>query len=578
VNKQIWSLIDTFRGIMPMVGFIEPFAACCTWLKLTEDSKLDGDHIYSGTATKEQLIKVLNDCVDVHFNSGTWKLSDEQLTQLMSSMHKLLTAKVISYHDLSLSINLMLENEGKRTGMFSIPEELCQLGVALLGGKVESVYCPYNNGSDFATRLPKSSKKYGESIDESDVFYAEIHNILLDDNFSIVNCDPIRSPYYIGDGGLKQFTSSVAIPPFGLKTSYKNINDIWDRFPEKSLMSEVYFLRHMLAQTTDMVVCFVANGFLFRTAAGEKQFKQDVLNHNWVKAVIALPNNLLPHTSIPISILILDKHKTGKTVNFIDASTGEFINKATRTRNQLINVDNIISAYNSIEDTQFSRHCSAEEIVKNDYNLSPNRYVFSEDEQKLNAFLLSHQTAQLADLVEIIRPQAVKHDESAENTFTEYNLSTLNEIGEISGEGKLIQVGINELNRADKQTIKPYDVLVVCKGAVGKIAIVGEHISENSIASQAFSILRIKPHISSVTSEALYQYLISDFGQLQLKGLTTGTSALMVSAKDLNTLQIPLFNGEELGKIKEVRHKVVEAHKQIETLNQDITSLNNSWL
>ena len=74
-------------------------------------------------------------------------------------------------------------------------------------------------------------------------------------------------------------------------------------------MGEVYYLRHMLAQSTKKVVCFVSDAFLFRTAAGEKLFKENMIEENWLEGVIALPNGLLSHTSAPINAVILNKEK-----------------------------------------------------------------------------------------------------------------------------------------------------------------------------------------------------------------------------------------------------------------------------
>jgi type I restriction enzyme M protein len=121
-------------------------------------------------------------------------------------------------------------------------------------------------------------------------------------------------------------------------------------------------------------------------------------------------------------------------------------------------------------------------------------------------------------------------------------------------------------------------VLVVCKGAVGKVGFVGDDVDDNAIASQAFSVLRVKSHINSITAEVLYQYLTFKYGQQLLSELATGTSALMLLAKDLNTLEIPLFSAEKLNQIKEVRQKIVNTNQQIESLKSDIENLNNSWL
>ncbi|WP_372740216.1 N-6 DNA methylase [Neptunomonas sp.] len=584
MNKQIWSLLDNFRGALDAHDFIVQIAACFVWFKQTGTKVIDVQDRFDasiGPATMHMLPSKLEHAVGketIFLPDRRGKLSGEQIYHLMRGLQDLLKAQLVTYKDLSDTLRFSSAGFGKSEYLPHVPNELASLGIKLLGEKTESVYCPFDTGYYFASELPSSSEKKGEAIETTDLYFAEVDKFLLDSNFSIVQNDPIQSPYYVGDGGLVQFDASIAMPPFGLNIRSKEINDIWGRFPEKSLMGEVYFLRHMLAHTFGTVVCFVANGFLFRTAAGEKQFKQDVVNHNMVKAVISLPANLLAKTGIPISILVLDKSKTCNTIKFIDASSDVFTDKSSRTRNRLININRILEAYNSSADTDISVHASPQQVKDNEYNLSPGRYVLSENYKELTRYLSQFETARLEELVEIVRPQALKHSESGEEIYCEYNLSNLDDIGFIQGEGKKICVGQNDIAKAKKQIIKANDVLVVCKGAVGKVGLAGEEIEPNAIASQSFSILRVKPHISSTTAEALYQYLASKYGQLQLSSLATGTSALMLSAKDLNTLEVPLFTIEKLNQIKAVRQQIIDTNKQIQNLKSDIKRLNHSWL
>lgn len=584
MNKQIWSLLNNFRSAIELRDYIVQIAACFVWLKQTETQVIEQQDRFDYSINSidvHQLVYKLNHAVGIEtifMPECRDKLNGEQTLHLMKSLQELLKAKIITFKDLSDTLKFMSLDLGKSGYMPHVPDELTMLGIKILGDRTQSVYCPFSTGYYFSSRLPAESRKCGEAKVAADVFFAEVDNFLLDTDFPIVHSDFIHNPHYLGDGGLHQFQSAIAFPPLNQKYDKFDVNDIWGRFPESSLTGDVYHLRHMLAQSTDLVICFVSNNFLFRTAAGEKHFKQDILNQGILKAVISLPAGLLSNTTIPVSIVVLDKNSSTKTVNFIDASTEGFIEKSSRIRNRLVNVNQIIEAFNAETDSEISKQCSIEDIVANEYNLSPSRYVLSEQEQKLTNFLATHKTAKLEELVDIIRPQAVKHEDDADTVFTEYNLSSLNSIGEVVGEGKKIQVGMNNLSRANKQVINPNDVLVVCKGAVGKVGIATEGIAEKAIASQAFSILRIKPHITSITSEALYQYLTSDFGLLQLSSFTTGTSAMMLSAKDLAALPIPLFSAEKLNQIKEVRQKIVNTNQQIKSLKSDIENLNNSWL
>lgn len=578
MNKQIESVVNTFRAGQKSEVFIEIVAACAAWLKLTHDNKLDDNQRFTGEASIKELINILNDCVDVNFSPEKWKIEDQMLAKLLNSLNDLIKAKVVTFHELSIAIKQLLASQNHQLGTLIVPNEITELGASFIGSNINSVYCPYSSGYEFSESFPESVEKFGETNNQSEVFYAAIHGLLNDKTFNLESSDPIYSPSYIGEGGLRQFDASISMPPFGLKIKASQINDIWGRFPEQSLMGEVYFLRHMLAQTTQTVVCFVSNGFLFRTSAGEKQFKQDMIANNWVKAVVALPSHLLPNTSVPISALILDKQNTADMLTFIDASGEEFSDKSSRTRSKLVNTDKIMNALHSKDDTQISVRVSAKQVIANDYNLSPARYVLSEDEKALAQFLASHQTAKLEDLVDIIRPQAVKHDDAGVERFTEYNVSNLNDIGQISKLGKVVNVLKNDLNRAEKQTIQQNDVLVVCKGAVGKVGVVETQLGPNAIASQAFSILRVKPHINSITPTALFQYLNSKYGQLQLASLVTGTTALMLSAKDLSSMLIPLLPENKIQQANQVRTSVIEAFKQIEQAKLQIKTLNEDYL
>ncbi|EMA2437276.1 N-6 DNA methylase [Vibrio parahaemolyticus] len=580
MNKQVWSLLEALRGASDFSALTEPFAACCAWVKLNESNKLSEEHqlVNPHNTVKEQLQKVMDDCVSVQYHAESWSLSDDALLQLVTSLQQLVRANAISYQDLSEAIKGLLENGGKKYGELMIPDELAHLGVSLLGDKVESVYCPFTAGYDFAHKLPLESIVAGETPLRSDEFYAEVHNVLLERNFRVTCTDPIFVPTFIGDGGLKQFQSSIAMPPLGQKYPKSDIHDIWGRFPEKSLMADVYQLRHMLAHASDVAVGFVTNGFLFRSAAGEKQFKLDVLEKNWLKAVIALPSNLLASTSIPLSIVVFDKHKTNDSVLFIDASSEHFIDKSSRVRNKLANAEQIQSIYNAFENSEFSKVCTIAEIEAMDYNLSPSRYVLTNEDMKLKHFLEQYPTAKLSELVEIVRPQAVKHDADAEVEYIEHNLTSLNTIGQLEGDGKLIKVATKDVVKAEKQKIQAGDVLVSCRGAVGRVALTDDSIEDNVIASQAFAILRLKPHVNNLSSVALYQYLTSEFGQQQLSSLVTGTTAQMLSAKDLSNMDVPVFSAENLAELEIVRLKVLEAHKKIVDLQKEIEQINLSWI
>lgn len=567
------------------LALVEQYAACCAWVKLMHDGALeaelcfdDNPDFHSMQWMKELVQRVMNDHVSVNFNVGNWQMTDHELHMIVKELKYVTSSDIVSFKELSDSIKFMLDVEGKRIGQMSIPKELTSFGVALLKDKVASVYCPFNAGYEFAHQLTSTSTVMGESPSSSDVFLGAVHSVLLDQDFYSSQTDPILTPTLLDSEGLKQFESSVALPPLGQKYPRFDLNDYWDRFPEQSLMGDVLQLRHMLAHSTDRVVCFVTNGFLFRSAAGEKQFKADMLERGWLEAVIALPASLLSATAIPLSVVVLNKNKHDDNIMFIDASSDDFVEKSSRTRNVFAGADKVLELLNEPQDSDISKLASKQDVGALDFNLSPARYVQTEEDAALNEFLSKYQLVKLNELVDIIRTQAVKHTEGGETRFIEHNLTSLDSVGRLSGVGKVIEVPSKDLAKAVKQQIKQGDVLVSCRGAVGRIALVDHSIDDNTIASQAFAILRVKESVTKATSVSLYQYLTSSFGQQQLASLVTGTTAQMLSAKDLSNLEVPIFDGAMLTQMEQVRSEVLGIQRDIDELEAKKQQVSSAWI
>ncbi|MEZ8270002.1 N-6 DNA methylase [Vibrio splendidus] len=567
------------------LALVEQYAACCAWVKLMHDDALDTELFFDDKPDshsmqwmKELVQRVMNEHVSVNFNVGNWQMTDHELHVIVRELKYVTNSKIVSFKELSDSIKQMLDVEGKRIGQLSIPDELTSLGVALLKDKVASVYCPFTAGYEFAHQLPYTSVVEGETPSSSDVFLGAVHGILLDQKFYSSQTDPILTPTLLDTEGLKQFESSIALPPLGQKYPRFELNDYWDRFPEQSLMGDVLQLRHMLAHSTDRVVCFVTNGFLFRSAAGEKQFKVDMVERSWLEAVIALPASLLPSTSVPLSVVVLNKNKHDDNIMFIDASSDDFVDKSSRTRNLFVGADKVIDLINDPKDSDISKIASKQGVAELDFNLSPARYVQTEDDAALNAFLSKYSLQKLSELVDIIRTQAVKHTEGGETSFVEHNLTSLDSVGRLSRIGKTVDVSSKDLAKAVKQQIKQGDVLVSCRGSVGRIALIDYPIDDNSIASQAFAILRVKETVAKVTSISLYQYLSSPLGQQQLASLVTGTTAQMLSAKDLSNLEVPIFERATIEKMEQIRSEVLGIQQSINELEAKKQQISSSWI
>jgi type I restriction enzyme M protein len=497
---------------------------------------------------------------------------ENALNEFIAKLVRLFQNKVINGNDLSTAAK---ELYGESSHHYVIPNELCQLGVGLLRSSIKQVYCPFEKGCDFGLYLPEHSKVVTETSSKDDVFYAKAQSALLNKPLQVIETDPLKNPTLIEDGQLKKFEAVVGMPPLGARVKEKVDGDIWCRFPEDSLMGEVYYLRHMLAQSRGRVICFVSNAFLFRTAGGEYQFKEDIVENEWLEGVIALPRGLLTHISVDISLVILNSSKTSLTVKFMDASSKTFTRKLSKTRNQLCNVQELLDIYYNPHnyDDDLIVYSSMYEIADTDYNLSPARYLKSKDDRKLDEFLSGFKTAALSELVDIIRPQALQNKEEGNEAFNEYGLNNLNDIDHLVGSPRRLTLDSRQSKRATKQLILPNDVLVVCRGAVGKVGFVPDNIKDNALANQAFAILRVKPLCRRMSPKALFQYLSSDYGKYQLSSLATGTTSLMLSSKDLSSMVVPALNKAQQEVMAIAHQQATDKQNTIEVLQKELVEL-----
>ncbi|STT08343.1 type I restriction enzyme [Klebsiella pneumoniae] len=99
--------------------------------------------------------------------------------------------------------------------------------------------------------------------------------------------------------------------------------------------------------------------------------------------MISLAPNLFFGTTIAVNILVLSKHKTDTNVQFIDASA---LFKKETNNNVLTDahIEQIMQVFESKADTDhLAKSVAAEDVAKNDYNLSVSSYVEAKDTREI---------------------------------------------------------------------------------------------------------------------------------------------------------------------------------------------------
>jgi type I restriction enzyme M protein len=203
------------------------------------------------------------------------------------------------------------------------------------------------------------------------------------DSARIEWCDTINSPRLIEDNGLMKFDIVVANPPFSLdKWGAENAsNDRFNRFhrgiPPKG-RGDYAFITHMLEtalENTGKVAVIVPHGVLFR-GGSEGKIRRQLIESNFVEAVVGLPPNLFYGTGIPTALLVFNKAKTTTDILFVDGSRS-FASETNQNRLRPDDISSIVDAFNAFEDihTVAKRVSRAAVLDDNDGNLNIPRYV-----------------------------------------------------------------------------------------------------------------------------------------------------------------------------------------------------------
>ena len=288
-------------------------------------------------------------------------------------------------------------NAGKSGGEFFTPQHVSKLIAQLAMHGQTSVNKIYDPAAGSGSLLLQAKKHFDAHIIEDGFFGQELnhttynlarmnmflHNINYD-KFNIQLGDTLIEPHFLDD---KPFDAIVSNPPYSINWIGSDdptlIND--DRFAPAGVLApkskaDFAFVLHALSYLSSKgraaIVCFP--GIFYRGGA-EQKIRQYLVDNNYVETVISLAPNLFFGTTIAVNILVLSKHKTDTTTQFIDAS-GLF--KKETNNNTLSNehIEQIIKVFaNKKNVDHFAKSVDLDVIAGNSYNLSVSSYVEAKD-------------------------------------------------------------------------------------------------------------------------------------------------------------------------------------------------------
>ena len=171
-------------------------------------------------------------------------------------------------------------------------------------------------------------------------------------------------------------------------------NDAYNRFlygiPPSNSSSDWGWIPHMFASLNDKgkLVVVIDTGVVSRGSGNtgsnrEKEIRKKFVDNDYVEAVILLTDNLFYNTTAPGNIIVVNKNKPHKGEILLINASKEFVKG--RPKNYLTeeNMKRIEEVYKNWEVIDgFSKIITNEEAARNDYNLSPSRYVATSEKEE----------------------------------------------------------------------------------------------------------------------------------------------------------------------------------------------------
>ncbi len=247
----------------------------------------------------------------------------------------------------------------KQLGKFHTPIELVEYMKTYIDiDDYDEVYDPTCGAGNMLSIFPDNIKKYGQDIEQIAVddarllpnSFIELGNTLEEDKFKD-----------------KKFKVILANPPFSIK--YNECEEELkqdERFKDLPCLApkskaDWMFMAHILHKLDDKGVAVVMEfpGILYR-GNREHKIRKWFVDNNYIDKVISVPGNKFPDTTISTVIIVLKKNKTTTDIKFINEH--EFTDKDNKGKPNLF----------------LERLVTYDEVVKENYTLSPNTYVMYE--------------------------------------------------------------------------------------------------------------------------------------------------------------------------------------------------------
>ena len=313
------------------------------------------------------------------------------------------------------------EQEGKLAGEFFTPECVVKTLVEVLQPFNGRVYDPCCGSGGMFVQSARFIENHSGNINRISVYGQDSNPTtwkLAQMNLAIRGIDADLGKFsadtFFNDCHPQLKADFVmANPPFNLSNwgADKLREDVrWQYGMPPAGNANFAWLQHMIWHLAPggRIGMVLANGSLSSQSGGEGDIRRKMIEADLVDCIVAMPGQLFYTTQIPVSLWFLAKNKKQKGMTlFIDArKMGTMVSRKLRELTDE-DIQKIASTYNAfvdgtLEDEKgFCAAADMQEIAKQDYILTPVRYVGieeQEDDGELFEEKMGRLTAELSEL------------------------------------------------------------------------------------------------------------------------------------------------------------------------------------
>lgn len=502
-------------------------------LKSSLNKEIKDAYLHIVEALKPSLVILFSQPLE-YLSFHLFQIDKEQLTDNFSKIFDSLLHKLYN-------------SQGRVYGQYLLPEEVSRLMFNLANIKTNTrVYNPFAGPASFGVMLGFDNYYVGQEISTNIQITGMLRliaaaspitkKILASD--SITNWNPTN----------EKFDLIVASPPFGMRLPF-GISGKWGTIRNFENFTIEKGLEAINKE--GKLIIHVPDSFLF-SSGQVANLRYHLIQEDLIDTVISLPNNVLHHTAIKTSILVINKAKKNKGfINFIIAD--EFINNGSNRIKTLQDLD-FFKAISQGKENSFIKKVTIDKVNDNGRFLDCNRYFLEKIEGK-----------KLIDFTERVRGERINSGE----------LTKVVKIKDLSNDNLNFDLDLDSLESS--VSIRPFfkineSCLLLSKiGNTLKPTFFNYHNEPIFISDD---IIALKVDLNIVDLEYLVNEFYTETVQKQIKAFFTGAVMPRIREADLFSIKFNIPSiAEQKAKIKGVKEAFIQNKKNELVYQQELLGL-----